>query len=68
MRLDIIKKYTLKCDNNYLEELTDANFNQQLDNKNIMNDYEQFIILVGYKIKELIYNEQIIKKNKNNNE
>ncbi len=77
-RLDVIKKYTVKCDNEHLEELKDnldndstGSINSSHPNYKKIEDCEQFIILVGNKVKELIYNEKdnVIKKknNKNNN-
>ena len=65
-RLDVIKKYTTKCDNEYLEELKEEYFNEEADNKKEIADCEQFIILVGDKVKELIYNEKdLVVKRKN---
>ncbi len=68
-RLDVIKKYTVKCDNEHLEELKDANINEQEDNSKEITDCEQFIILVSNKVKELIYNEKdnVIKKKNHKN-
>ena len=63
-RLDVIKKYTKKCDQDHLEELKDESILEQVDNKKEIADCEQFIILVGDKVKELIYNEKDIIINK----
>lgn len=68
-RLDVIKKYTKKCDQDHLDELKDEDFNEEADNKKEIADCEQFIILVGDKVKELIYNEKdlvITKKSQSN--
>lgn len=70
-RLDVIKKYTVKCDSEHLEELKDdiiSDNPNEVTSKEIA-DCEQFIILVSNKVKELIYNEKdnvIKKKNKKN--
>ena len=63
-RLDIISKYTFKCDNEHLEELREVYHNGLVDNKNKIADCEQFVILVSDKVTELIYNEKetILKK------
>ena len=70
-RLDVIKKYTIRCDDEHLEELKDANVNENIhiDNTKEIADCEQFIILVSNKVKELIYNEKdnVIKKKNTKN-
>jgi hypothetical protein len=70
-RLDVIKKYTIRCDDEHLEELRDATINENIyeDNTKEIADCEQFIILVSNKVKELIYNEKdnVIKKKNTKN-
>lgn len=70
-RLDVIKKYTIRCDDEHLEELKDANLDENIhiDNSKEIADCEQFIILVSNKVKELIYNEKdnVIKKKNTKN-
>jgi hypothetical protein len=74
-RLDVIKKYTVKCDQDHLTELKDcldpdvniSDINIDTSNTNTAReivDCEQFIILVSDRVKELIYNEKdnVIKK------
>ena len=63
-RMDVIKKYTDKCDTEQLEELKEEQYYGEADNKDKIADCEQFIELVENRVKELIYNEKdkVLKK------
>ena len=63
-RMDVIKKYTDKCDVEQLEELKEEQYYEEADNKDKIADCEQFIELVENRVKELIYNEKdkVLKK------
>ena len=65
-RLDIIKKYTQKCDDEYIEDLKEEHENEEKDNRNKIKDCEQFGVLVEGRVKELIYNEKDVVINKKN--
>jgi hypothetical protein len=59
-RMDVIKKHTGRCDGERLEELKEQQFNEEADNKAMIADSEQFIVLVSNRVKELVYNEKDI--------
>ena len=62
-RVEIINKYTTRCDSDHLEDLKD----EETENASEINRCNDFIILVSDRINELIYNEKdMVIQNKNN--